>query len=166
MNATMMLSEPASTDDGWMLALNNSHAVETSDLTTVQLRTLIAGSFRTRVVRPDRAMCIAFDQTATYSSPNFVWFQRRLERFVYVDRIIVADHSRGGGLARALYADLTEAARSAGHDRLCCEVNTHPANPASEAFHEALGFVEAGTAHLPERGKSVRYLVRDLQVAG
>jgi predicted GNAT superfamily acetyltransferase len=41
-------------------------------------------------------------------------------------------------------------------------VNYEPPNPASEAFHTRLGFVEVGRATLPDRGKSVRYLKRDL----
>jgi predicted GNAT superfamily acetyltransferase len=47
---------------------------------------------------------------------------------------------------------------------VCCEVNSDPPNPLSDAFHAALGFREVGRAFLPDRGKSVRYL--ELGVGG
>ena len=92
------------------------------------------------------AFLLAFDQDAHYDSPNFLWFRARYPRFVYVDRIVVAIAARGRGYARRLYDDLFEHAAAAGHDRVVCEVNTQPPNPASDAFHAALGFVEVGTA--------------------
>jgi hypothetical protein len=41
-----------------------------------------------------------------------------------------------------------------------CEVNSDPPNPASDAFHERLGFAEVGRAALPGGTKLVRYLSR------
>jgi predicted GNAT superfamily acetyltransferase len=41
-------------------------------------------------------------------------------------------------------------------------VNTEPPNPASDAFHARLGFVEVGRAVLPGGAKAVRYLRRAL----
>ena len=42
---------------------------------------------------------------------------------------------------------------------MVCEVNAEPPNPASDAFHAALGFTEVGQATL-NRGKVVRYFAR------
>ena len=64
-------------------------------------------------------------------------------------------------LARRLYADLFEHAVRAGHDRVVCEVNKTPPNPASDAFHAALGFVEVGTASV-YGSRTVRYLSQTL----
>lgn len=149
---------PTADDLPALLSLNNAHAVETGELTAAGLRALIAASFRVRMVAPAAALCIAFDQTAQYASPNFHWFRDRYPRFTYIDRVIVSPQARGRGLARALYADVIEAARGAGHTLLCCEVNTFPPNPGSEAFHAALGFHEVGRADLAGRGKRVKYL--------
>jgi predicted GNAT superfamily acetyltransferase len=99
-----------------------------------------------------------FDQGAQYDSPNFLWFRSRYPRFVYVDRIVVASSARGRGLARRLYDDLFKQAIAAGHDRVVCEVNMQPPNPASDAFHAALGFVEVGTATIHDGNRTVRYL--------
>jgi hypothetical protein len=51
------------------------------------------------------------------------------------------------------------AACEAGYTRVCCEVNVEPPNPGSDAFHANLGFEEIGRAFVPEREKTVRYLV-------
>ena len=108
------------------------------------------------------ALLIAFDQTADYDSQNFLWFRRRFDRFVYVDRVVVDPARRGMGLARRLYAEVFARASAAGHGHVVCEVNSDPPNPASDAFHAALGFREVGAAIVAESGKAVRYYERDL----
>jgi len=105
---------------------------------------------------------MAFDQDADYDSPNYLWFRERYPRFVYVDRIVVAPAMRKCGLANRLYEDLFRVAKDAGHDRVVCEVNSDPPNPASDAFHAALGFVEVGHASIHGGTKTVRYLARPL----
>ncbi len=145
-----------------LLALNNEHATELSWLTRERLAQLIERAFLFRVSGDADAFLLAFDQDADYDSPNFLWFRARHRRFVYVDRIVVAPRARGRGLARRLYDILFDAAREAGHERIVCEVNTDPPNPASQAFHAALGFDEVGTAKLAAGAKTVRYLARQL----
>ncbi len=152
-----MIRPFAATDLDWVLALNAVHEVELSPLTAGRLLELVERAFHARVVGPDRAVLITFDQDADYDSPNFLWFRDRYPRFVYVDRIVVAESARGAGLARVLYDDLFHAARSAGHRDIVCEVNSDPPNPASDAFHARLGFAEVGRADLAN-GKQVRYL--------
>lgn len=139
-------------------ALNEAHAVELSSLTQARLEHLIGSAFAAYAVGDGDALLLAFDQDGDYDSPNFLWFRERFARFVYVDRVVVSQTRRGEGLARRLYEKLFEAARAAGHDRIVCEVNYDPPNPASDLFHERLGFTEVGRAHLAERGKGVRYL--------
>lgn len=153
---------PTEADQAGLLALNNAHAVELSLLSAESLRGLLGGAFHARVAGEGAALLVAFDQDGDYDSPNFLWFRDRYPRFVYVDRVVVSPAARGRGLARALYADLFAAAVRAGHDRICCEVNVEPPNPASDAFHAALGFEEVGRARLAEREKAVRYLMRRL----
>jgi uncharacterized protein len=144
-----------------LLALNNAHAVETSWLDGARLAELVHAAFQATAIGRDAALLIAFDQDAPYDSPNFVWFKQRFERFVYVDRIIVSEAYRGRGLARRLYDEVFQSAIAAGHSKVVCEVNVDPPNPASDAFHEALGFDEIGRDRL-SNGKTVRYLARTL----
>ncbi len=143
-----------------VLALNNAHAAELSWLEPERLSVLIGEAFLARRIGAVDAFLLTFDQDAAYDSPNFLWFRDRYPRFVYVDRIAVAPSARGRGLARRLYLDLFEHVTRAGHDLVVCEVNSEPPNPASDAFHAALGFAEVGRASIHGGAKSVRYFAR------
>ncbi|HJV43881.1 GNAT family N-acetyltransferase, partial [Caulobacter sp.] len=144
--ATLAVADLAGPDGEALLALNNDHAVELSWLAPERLIRLVSEAFVARRAGVADALLLAFDQDADYDSVNFLWFRERFPRFVYVDRVVVSDAARGRGLARRLYNDLFAAARAAGHARIVCEVNSDPPNPASDAFHAALGFAPVGTA--------------------
>ncbi|MDB5397112.1 MAG: family N-acetyltransferase [Rhodospirillales bacterium] len=144
-----------------LLALNNAHAQELSWLEADRFSYLIGQAFLASRIGAD-AFLLAFDQDADYYSPNFLWFCARYARFVYVDRIVVAPSARGRGHARRLYETLFRASGQAGHERIVCEVNSAPPNPASDAFHAALGFKEVGTAEIHGGAKTVRYFSRRL----
>ena len=145
-----------------LIALNNAHAEELSWLDPDKLSHLVSEAFLARRAGDLDAFLLAFDQGADYDSPNFLWFHSRYHRFVYVDRIVVAPSARGRGHARRLYQDLFEHAVRMGHERVVCEVNLDPPNPASDAFHAAFGFVEVGRGMLGGGSKTVRYLSRML----
>jgi predicted GNAT superfamily acetyltransferase len=159
------LTGPEPSSDA-LLALNNAHARELSWLEPERLAHLVAEAFLAKRIGEADAFLLAFDQDADYDSPNFLWFRARYPRFVYVDRIVVAGHARGRGLARRLYLDLFEQALRAGHERVVCEVNAIPPNPASDAFHADLGFVEVGTGEIHGGSKTVAYLERPLAAQG
>ncbi len=149
-------------DEGAVLALNAAHETQTAPLASGQLHALLGQAFHVGLCAQGRdAFLIALDQNAESASPNFHWFKFRYPRFVYIDRVIVAGHKRGLGLARKLYEDLFVAAATAGHVLIGCEVNVQPPNPGSDGFHEALRFSEVGRAAIRE-GKVVRYLVRSI----
>jgi uncharacterized protein len=154
---------PAASLGTAMLALNNAHAQELSWLEPERLEYLVAHAFFARRIGNLDAFLLAFDQDALYDSPNFLWFRARYERFVYVDRIVVAANARGRGYARLLYCDLLDQASKAGHERVVCEINSRPPNPESDTFHAALGFVEVGCASIHNDSKTVRYLLRALR---
>ncbi len=137
------------------LALNNCHSAETSILDLAALEHMLANAYFS-ITDDAHGLLIAFDQDADYDSVNFHWFKSRFDRFVYIDRIIVAAHTRGKGLARHYYTRLFDTAKSAGHSRVVCEINLDPPNPGSISFHANMGFIEIGTAALPN-GKTVSY---------
>ena len=145
-----------------VLALNNEHAEELSWLEAPLLSELVTRAFYARRIGDLEAFLLAFDQDADYDSPNFLWFRTRYPRFVYVDRIAVAASARGRGHARKLYEDLFASAKAAGFAIVVCEVNAEPPNPASDAFHAALGFQEVGQAQIHGGKKTVRYFARPL----
>lgn len=162
MKAVTTLVEPASADLDALLALSNAHEEEIGSFTKEAFAELVALSFRTRMTSARDAFLIALSERAPKRAPNWRWFAGRFRRFVYIDRVVVGEGSRKRGLGKLLYNDVIEAARQAGHTRICCEVNIEPPNPASDAFHTRMGFEEIGRAYLPDRGKTVRYLTRDL----
>ncbi len=141
-----------------ILALNAAHEVETSPLDRAALEVMLDEAFHSATAADGvDGFIITFDQDADYDSINFRWFAERYDRFVYVDRVVTAPHARGRGIARGFYATLFKAARAAGHRRIVAEINVDPPNPASMAFHAALGFTEVGRGDFPEKGKIVSY---------
>ena len=157
------LRAPEEGDIDALLALSNAHAAEIGTFTRAAFAELVAMSFRTRMTETRDAFLIALADRAPEIAPSFRWFAERFDRFVYVDRVVVAETARKRGLGRLLYRDLMNAAFAVGFTRICCEVNIDPPNPVSDAFHAALGFAEIGRAFLPDRGKTVRYLMLELE---
>ena len=156
------ISPVAREDEAQILALNNEHAAELSWLEPERLSGLIGRAFYARRIGALEAFIIAFDQDADYDSPNFLWLRRRYPRFVYVDRVVVDASARGRGHARRLYEALFAEAARAGHTLVTCEVNAEPPNPASDAFHAALGFAGIGSATIDGGAKTVRYYAKQL----
>lgn len=154
------IERPSPADEAAILALNNEHAAELSWLEPERLSFLIGEAFHTRRIGELEAFIMCFDQDARYDSPNFLWFRERYPRFVYVDRVVVSAKARGRGHARRLYEDLFAQVRQAGHTIVTCEVNADPPNPASDAFHAALGFADVGDAVIHGGEKAVRYYAR------
>jgi predicted GNAT superfamily acetyltransferase len=152
-----ILRAPGPADLDTLLALSNLQEREIGIFTKAAFAELVGMSFRTRMTAAGDAFLITLADRAPAVAPNYRWFAERFDRFAYVDRVVVAAASRRKGLAGILYRDLIDAARHAGLGRLCCEINIEPPNPASDAFHVALGFEEIGRAYLPDREKTVRY---------
>jgi uncharacterized protein len=150
-------------DANTTLQLNNAHAKETSELDLARLTTLLDMACYARGIDQGKiAFLIALDHTAPYENPNFAWFKRAYPSFVYIDRVIVAESARGQGVAKLVYEDLFAFAHSTGVHRIVCEVNSEPPNPASDAFHLAMGFEKVGQAVLYNGAKTVNYFAKNL----
>ncbi len=141
-----------------LLDLNNAHAMELSLLDAEGLQRLLGRACFAARIGAVQAFLISLDQDADHDGVNFRWFRGRYDRFVYIDRIVVAPVARGRGFAGALYEHLIDHARREGHTRLVCEVNSAPPNPGSDAFHAAFGFEAVGEAEIHGGAKTVRYL--------
>lgn len=144
------------------LALNAAVVEKTSPLDAQELDALLAQALAAPCLCEEGRLLgflLALPEGAAYASANYAWFSLRLERFAYVDRVVIEAAARGRGLGRRLYAALAEAAGAAGREVMACEVNSLPPNPGSHAFHAALGFREVGRG-TPAPGKEVVYYTR------
>ncbi|MFN0191201.1 MAG: GNAT family N-acetyltransferase [Aestuariivirga sp.] len=147
---------------GKLLALNNAHALELSYKTDPEFLALIAAASTVRAEASGLALLVAFNESCTYDNANFAWLRSRFDRFIYIDRVAVDFRARGRGLARKLYSELEALARAQSRERLVCEINSIPPNPASDSFHRALGFAPVGEQILEGTGKTVRYWAKEL----
>ena len=73
---------------------------------------------------------------ADYESSRYDWFEDRLDDYVYLDRIVVAQTHRRLGVASRLYEEIE------GAKPVALEVYDH--NDGSLAFHESRGFEPVG----------------------
>ena len=105
---------------------------------------------------------VALTPGLTYGSLNYQWFNRELDNFLYIDRIMVRPGFRKRGVATFLYNHLAHIARRDNLARLCCEVNLVPPNPDSLALHLGLGFIELATQKTESGSKEVSLLVMEL----
>jgi predicted GNAT superfamily acetyltransferase len=108
---------------------------------------------------------VAFAPGASYESPNYRWFEARYDDFLYIDRVAVAEHMRGHGIAGCLYGDLERVAVPVAR-RLACEVNTRPRNAVSLDFHHRRGFESVGSQQTEGGAKTVSLLIKTLPGAG
>jgi predicted GNAT superfamily acetyltransferase len=130
-----------------ILALNLQSEHLLSPMNGDRLGQLLALPGHHRVLEDDgqvAAFVIAIESGTGYDSENYRWFAQARDRFLYVDRVVVAAHLRGRGHARALYDQVFAHARRRGIPEVVCEYNLEPLNEASRAFHASRGFVEVG----------------------
>lgn len=158
--------------DGFV-ALGNADAEATSPLTREAFSRMAAAATVATCILPADGFLIGFAAGDDYDGGHFRWFRERYDAFLYIDRIVIADHRRRHGLGRRLYDDLLARAATLGLPCIACEVNLVPPNPVSDRFHASFGFAEVGRATFAsgtstggmgaEAGsslKTVRYLMR------
>jgi predicted GNAT superfamily acetyltransferase len=138
-------------------AINEANVPHVNSISQERFQGFIAEAvyFRVALLGTDLAgYLVAFAPGAPYDSLNFLWFQQRYEKFIYIDRIAVAAGARRRGVASVLYRDFF---RFAGPRTglVTCEVNTRPVNAESMAFHKTFGFREVGTQETDGGAKTV-----------
>ena len=153
----MKLRPATAADADAILALNQEWVAVLSPLSRERLAQLEGEAAVRRVVEADGAVVaflLAFREGAAYDSPNYRWFASVYERFLYVDRVVVASAARGRGAGALLYRDVFEFAATHSVGLVTCEYDVEPPNPASERFHARFGFREVGRQRL-DGGKLV-----------
>lgn len=141
-----------------ILDLNLESEAMLSPLDEVRLEQLDSQAAYHRVLCDEGrvvAFLLAFREGADYDSPNYRWFAQHYERFLYIDRVVVAASHQGRGLGAQLYRDLFGFAREHGIDAVTCEFYVQPPNEASRRFHAGFGFREVGTQWVAAGTKQV-----------
>ena len=133
-------------DHAALLALNNSAVPHVNALSADEFTWLSSHANFFRLVEDDAGVlgfAIVLPSGLDYWSDNYKWFAARRDRFLYLDRVVVAERGRRTGVGRALYEALFAFGGGA-WPRVTLEVNLRPPNPESERFHETLGFTTLG----------------------
>lgn len=128
---------------------------------------LSKASYRRAFIDPESGQLfgalLAYSHDVDYPDHwNIAWLSERLDRFFYIDRVVISAEAQGQGVGYQLYQDLALFAHGEGFETLACEVNTIPDNPGSHAFHLRAGFEPLGEQNIPEKGKAVRYYAKAL----
>ena len=127
--------------------LNQSNTPEVGSLDSVDhLQNLLQMSLLNLFVSNNEEMIgfiICFKENSNYSSKNYKFFSEREKKFLYIDRVAIAEKHRRKGLGKILYNKLENLCIE-NKIPLCCEVNTFPMNKPSIDFHKNLGFIEVG----------------------
>jgi predicted GNAT superfamily acetyltransferase len=154
----MKIRDARAADFDPILALNEASVSLLSPLSPERLTDLHAQAALHRVVEREGEVIgflLAFREGAAYDSPNYRWFAERYPRFLYVDRVVVADAARGHGVGALLYRDMFEFAAASAAGLVTCEFDVDPPNPASERFHARFGFHEVGRQWVADGRKQV-----------
>jgi uncharacterized protein len=139
----MHLREPTNADWPRLLELNQASVDELSALDEPRLQLVLSLARRSLVVESDGgvvAFAIAMAPGVPYDSENYRWFSDHFERFLYLDRVAVAESMRRRGIGAQLYDAMESEAQAYG--RMVCEVNLIPRNDPSLAFHASRGYRE------------------------
>ena len=129
-----------------VLALNNAAGPAILPLDAARLRQLFDSAEYFRVAERDGAIAgflIGFGSHTSHDNNNFAWFHERYPDFFYIDRVAVASRRRGGGVGRALYADVQSYAELR-YPKMACEVFLQPGTDHALLFHGSFGFREVG----------------------
>ena len=128
-------------------SINQDNVPEVGSLNSIdqQKKLLSVSSYHSILLEDDELIgfAICFRESRPYWSENYKYFENKLDRFLYVDRIAIRSEYRRQGHAKRMYEDIFNFANQ---DDLTvtAEVNTKPANQGSIRFHEYMGFMEVG----------------------
>jgi uncharacterized protein len=101
------------------------------------------------------AFLLAMKDGVPYQNDNYEWFRSRYQKFLYIDRVVVAGEFQGSGIGTQLYQDIFSYARQEEIPIITCEINAVPPNEVSAAFHARLGFSEVGSQWICDGQKKV-----------
>jgi uncharacterized protein len=103
---------------------------------------------------------LTFTPGSAYDGLDFEWFaQTYADRFLFIERIVIAAEHRRQGLASQVYRAIERAAKP--FDRAVARVRSDPPNTPALTFHTSRGYVEVAKQRLPN-GTTATLLTKDL----
>jgi predicted GNAT superfamily acetyltransferase len=160
----LTLRDVRANDLAAVMGLNNTAGPSILPMDGAQLDHLYRHADYFRVAEVDGHLAgflIALHDSTPHASSNFQWFRQHCQQFVYIDRVVIGDLHRGHGLGRLFYSDVQSYAE-ARSPHLACEVFLEPRDDVSLLFHGVFGFGEAGQQVMPESGRRVSLLLKEL----
>lgn len=145
-----------------LLEINNSAIPEVNELSLARARWLIENSVLAKQILIEGqavGIIIALDEQAGLDSDYYRWFGERYHRFIYIDRVVIADWARGNGLAGQLYREVEKVAEAKGLP-IASEVYSNPPNLPSLNFHQKMGYQVVGEQYCAYEGKTVSKLMK------
>ena len=107
-----------------------------------------------------KGICLGFviclRENTNYQSINYKFFQKRHNKFFYIDRIAIANDYQSSGIGSILYNKLLSI-KDKFNIPICAEVNIDPPNELSINFHRKHGFSKI-TESIIKEGYSVVYM--------
>lgn len=146
-----------------VLAMNNAATPHVNALTEEELGWLASHAGYFRVLEDAGGVAgfvLCLPSGLDYWSDNYKWFSARYTDFLYLDRVVVVERARRGGVGRAMYEALHEAVAGRWM-RITLEVNLRPPNPASVIFHEKMGYRAIGVREYDGGKRAVRMYERE-----
>jgi predicted GNAT superfamily acetyltransferase len=161
----LTLRDVRASDLAAVMGLNNTAGSSILPMDGAQLDRLYRHADYFRVAEVDGHLAgflVALCDSTPHTSSNFQWFRQHCPQFVYIDRVVIGDLHRGHGLGRMFYADVQSYAEVRSPN-LACEVFLEPRDDVAVLFHGIFGFHEAGQQVMPESGRRVSLLIKQLE---
>ncbi len=140
-----------------VMALNQQGIPQVNRLTLETVRWFARNAVYFRVAEAQEKLTgflIAITADCSYQSQYFQWFTERYTRFLYIDRVVVAEWARGQRVAWKLYKDVEQRAQELSLP-LVTDVYSNPANDISLMFHKNYGFRIVGNQWVENGTKEV-----------
>ncbi|MBN8554167.1 MAG: GNAT family N-acetyltransferase [Deltaproteobacteria bacterium] len=161
----IILREPKENEWAILHSMNQSEVPHVNSLSLEDFLILSKKAPYAKVALIDKHIAgflMGFNETASYQSPNFLWFKNQYPKFFYIDRVVVDRHFRRQGVGLKLYQDV-EKLSSSSSKLITTEVNLEPPNPGSLKFHFGFGFKEVGQQKTEADTKTVCLMTKNLK---
>ena len=102
---------------------------------------------------------VCFRENSIYKSQNYIHFNKKYRRFLYIDRVGIKKKHDNKGIGTYLYEHIFNISDE-NELPICAEVNIEPKNEISLRFHQKMGFKETSERTINSNYK-VKYVEKN-----